>query len=54
MSSKSAIWIGMFIDSTLGGFIPELWGAGFLSFSFILSTAVFGILGIYLGFRMSN
>ena len=53
MNSKPMIWIGMFIGSTIGGFIPSLWGSNFLSFSSILLTAVGGIIGIWLGFKLS-
>ncbi len=44
----------MAIGSTVGSFIPTLWGAGFLSISSVLLTAVGGILGIWIGWRMSN
>ncbi len=54
MSSKTLIWIGMFIGSTIGGFIPSIWGEGMLSFSSIIFTAIGGILGIYIGFKISN
>ena len=54
MNSKSAIWIGMFIGSSLGGFIPTLWGASFLSLSSVILTAIGGMAGIYLGFKMSD
>jgi hypothetical protein len=54
MNSKSIIWIFMIIGSTIGSFIPTLWGAGFLSISSVLLTAVGGMLGIWLGFRLSN
>jgi len=54
MNSKSLIWIGMFLGSTIGGFIPSLWGAGFLSFSGIIFTAIGGFLGIWLGFKISD
>ena len=54
MSTKSIIWIFMFIGSTIGGFIPTLWDAGFLSFSSLLLTAVGGLLGIWLAFNMNQ
>ncbi|HEV7701986.1 MAG TPA: hypothetical protein VGO63_00880 [Candidatus Paceibacterota bacterium] len=54
MNSKSLIWVFMFIGSTIGGFIPTLWGAGFLSISSVFLTAVGGILGIWLGFKLSS
>ena len=44
----------MIVGSTIGGMIPGLWGAGFLSFSSILLSAVGAILGIWLAFKMSR
>lgn len=54
MNSKSIIWIFMAIGSAIGGYIPTLWGAGFLSISSVLLTALGGMLGIWLGFKLSN
>ena len=54
MSTKSIIWIGMFIGSTIGSFIPSLWGDNFLSLSSMLLTALGGLVGIWLGYKMSR
>lgn len=54
MNSKSLIWIFMAIGSVVGGYIPTLWGEGMFSFSSIFLTAVGGIIGIYLGFKLSQ
>jgi hypothetical protein len=54
MSRKTIIWIGMSIGSVVGGYIPNLWGANFLSMSSIFLTAVGGIAGIWLGFKLSD
>ena len=54
MNSKSLIWIGMFVGSSVGGFMPTLWGASFLSFTSVFLTAVGGIVGIWLGLKLSN
>jgi len=54
MSSKTLIFIGMMIGSTIGSYIPALWGAGLFSFSSIISGALGAILGIYVGFKLSN
>ncbi len=54
MNSKSLIWIGMTVGSTIGGYIPTLWGDSFLSFTSILLTAIGGFAGIYIGFKISN
>lgn len=42
----------MIIGSTLGGLVPTMWGAGMLSFSSLLFTALGGLVGIWLGFKM--
>ena len=54
MSQKSVIWIGMFVGSAIGGYAPILWGGSLFSFTSIILTAVGGILGIYLGFKINN
>lgn len=53
-SSKQMIWLGMFVGSTAGGFIPLLWGGSALSLSSVFLSAVGGVLGIWLGYRMSS
>ena len=54
MNTKSLIWIGLFIGSTIGSVLPSLWGAGMFSFSSILLSAVGGIFGIWAGFKVGN
>ncbi len=54
MNSKSLIWIGMVVGSAIGGYIPLLWGGSLLSMSSIFLTAIGGLAGIYLGFRIAN
>jgi hypothetical protein len=54
MDSKALIWIFLFIGSTVGGFIPTLWGDSFLSLWSVVLTAVGGIIGIYIGYKLSN
>ncbi|HEY4517535.1 MAG TPA: hypothetical protein VJI74_01450 [Candidatus Paceibacterota bacterium] len=51
---KQLVWIGMFIGSTVGSFIPALWGAGVLSFSSLIFGAAGGIVGIWLGYKLSQ
>ena len=35
----SSIWIGIFVGSTIGGLIPEIWGGDMLSYSGVLLVA---------------
>jgi hypothetical protein len=48
------IWIGMAVGSTLGGFVPLLWGSPAFSFGAILWSGIGAIAGIYAGFKLSN
>lgn len=54
MNSKALIWIGMFVGSAVGGAVPNLWGGNFLSMSSVLLTAVGGLVGIWVGFKLGN
>ena len=40
MGSHSFIWLGAIVGSTLGGFVPSLWGAGMFSMSSVIFTAI--------------
>jgi predicted lipid-binding transport protein (Tim44 family) len=54
MQSKSLIWLGLFIGSTIGSLIPMLWGGGLFSFSSIILSGLGGIAGIYIFFKISR
>ncbi len=54
MDRSKLVWAGLFVGSTIGGFIPEIWGAGLLSMSGIIFSGLGGILGIYLGFKFGE
>ena len=54
MNSKSLIMIGLVVGSTLGGFIPSLWGDGGLSMASVLTGAIGGFLGIWAGYKISR
>ena len=54
MSRKSLIMIGVVVGSFIGGLIPSLWGAGQISFSGVIFSAIGGIVGIWAGFKISN
>jgi len=51
---RKIIWLGLFVGSSIGGFIPSFWGAGVLSFSGLIFSALGGFAGIWLGYRMSE
>lgn len=54
MSRKTLIFIGMIVFSTIGGFIPMLWGDSALSMSSIFLSAIGGFFGIWAGYKVSR
>ena len=54
MQTPRAIWVGIFIGSTIGGAIPQLWGANIFSFSSVILGAVGAFAGLYVGFKLSQ
>jgi hypothetical protein len=55
MSTKPIILLLMSIGGTIGSYIPTLWGnTSFLSFSGLFFGAIGSIIGIYIGFRISE
>jgi len=51
---RSPIWISIFIGSTIGGLIPELWGGDMLSYSGVLLSGAGAVAGLWLGSRISR
>ena len=54
MRSKPLIMICMVAGSTLGSWLPSLWGAGWLSFASVLLGGLGGVLGIWAGYKISR
>lgn len=54
MNSKALIWLGMFVGTTLGGFLPLLWGGNLLSFSGLFCSNAGGVVGIWAGYKLGN
>ena len=52
MGERFYYMVGMSLGSFIGGFIPNLWGASMMSFSGIFFSAVGGIVGIWLVYKM--
>ena len=50
---RARIWLGVLIGSTVGGFLPGLWGAGLFSYSAVLLSGIGGFAGLWLGYKMS-
>jgi hypothetical protein len=52
--NKKTIMLGMVFGSTIGGYIPTLFGVGTFSLISILGGFIGGMLGIWLTFRLLN
>lgn len=52
--NKLLIGIEIFVGSTVGSYVPLLWGGNVFSFISILFSIIGGILGILLGYRVSK
>lgn len=52
--NKLLIGIGMFVGSTVGSYVPLLWGGSVFSFISILFSVIGGLLGIWLGYQVSK
>lgn len=54
MSKKTFVWLGLFVGSTIGSFVPALWGSDLMSFSSIFLGALGGLAGIWAGFKFGE
>ncbi len=54
MDTKKLIWMGVFVGSTIGSVVPELWGADMFSVSSLLCSGVGALLGIWLGYKLAG
>jgi hypothetical protein len=50
--SKGPTYVGGFLGSTIGSFVPSVWGAGQLSMSSIVFFAIGGVLGVWVAYRL--
>ncbi len=51
---RSAIGLMAFLGMTVGGFVPELWGAGSFSMQSLLFSALGGVAGVWFGVRLAD
>lgn len=54
VSLKTAVWIGVLVGSSIGGYIPILFGASFLSLWSLLGNTVGALLGIFLAYKLTQ
>ncbi|CAN5291507.1 hypothetical protein BH10PAT1_BH10PAT1_3310 [soil metagenome] len=52
MGNKTIVYLGAFVGGIIGSFIPNLWGAGFLSFSSVLFSGIGGLIGIVIAIKL--
>jgi outer membrane lipoprotein SlyB len=52
--NRLIIGIGAFLGSTIGGYIPVIWGGSMFSLISIFFGVVGGIAGIIIGYRISK
>jgi len=50
---QARIWLGILVGSTIGGFVPSLWGADLFSYSAVLPFGVGAFVGLWVGYKMS-
>lgn len=54
MGTKSLVTLFMFIGSLLGGYLPVLFGVNALSFTSVITSAIGGIIGVWIGYRIGE
>jgi hypothetical protein len=54
MDTRTLCWIGLFVGSTIGGYLPVVWGGEVFSFAGIFCSLVGGCLGIWAGYRIGQ
>jgi len=50
---KRLLWICLTVGSTVGSFVPEVWGASALGAASLVFGAVGGVLGVLVAARLS-
>jgi len=51
---KTLVWLGVFIGTSLGGWLPTLAGADWLSLWGVAGSVVGGLAGIWAGRRLAR
>ena len=52
--TKTFIWIGLIVGSSIGGAVPMIWGDDFLSMWSLLLSTVGAIGGIFAGWKLGQ
>lgn len=51
---RSVIGLSVLVGSTVGGYLPVLWGSSSFSITSLLFGAIGGVAGIWVGIRLST
>jgi len=51
---RTLVIFGMLVGSTVGSYVPMIWGGSLLSVSSILFGGIGGILGIWAGYKLAQ
>jgi hypothetical protein len=51
---RSVIGLSVVVGSTIGGYLPVLWGSSSFSVTSLLFGALGGIAGVWVGVRLST
>ena len=51
---KTLVIFGMLVGSTVGSYVPMIWGGDLLSVSSVMLGGVGGILGIWAGYQAAR
>jgi hypothetical protein len=53
MSRKSIIMLGMIVGSCIGGYATTLFGSDMLSIASLIGSAIGGIAGLWIAFKIT-
>ncbi len=54
MYAKKFIWLGFAVGSTVGGYVPTMWGDDMISFSGLFFSFIGGLVGIWGGYKLNE
>ncbi len=54
MNPKTLVWLGFGIGSTVGGYMPALWGGDVISFSGLFAGFIGGLVGIWGAYKINQ
>ena len=54
MNTKKLCYAGMIVGSSIGGYLPVLWGGDVISFTGVTLALIGGLAGIWAGYRIGQ